>query len=453
MLKRGAKRTGIAVLATVVTGCCAVTAEVAGADGHAAPAGTDAVPVVAVGAERKQRMTYGMDFERLWYWGGLKPEAKRKLARLALVECPVAYVRVAINGAAEIEEGKIDWGAYAKILDCMRTLRAARPDIEFFASPRPFHEAVKGSPYTCYPLWITRYEKHPTKDKMKFKEFLPEKAAGYLARYVKFMKSQGFTITYIDSKNECRNMRPAALAKMARLMKEQLGDDMPIVIAPSSYDYGQAAAWLREAIDGGCADFFGIVSSHNTKTRGSREDLVALARSLGLSVWNTELHSFTGPDENAAAKTKMLFDHIRSGFSGANDWLSLGNEKKTHKMFRNIKGDVVAMRIYYIFKKVVNVSCGGNYLHTEAPPGLASTVAFIKDRRLSVFLLNTDKERPVRLRVALDGHTPAKKTAQLTSWGPADPREGGETTLRVAGTSIACTVPADTLQCIVCEVK
>ena len=316
--------------------------------------------------EKKQQMTYGMDFERLWYWDSLEKTEKIKLMDVAFKKCRVDYARVAISGGAEIKEGDIKWEAYDKILDCMAHIKQARPDIKFFASPQPFHVSVKGSPYTCYPLWITPAVAAGKKGKKRAKGFFPDKAADYLVRYLKFITSKGYKITYIDTKNECcRNLRPAPIAKMVRRMKEQLKDDMPIVIAPSSYDYRCGAKWLQDAIDAKDTDFFQIAASHNTKMRGSMEEFAALAATIGKTSWNTELHFFKGPDELACAHTAVLWQHVRAGFSGINDWLSLGNEKKTHKMFRSVEGKLVIMRIYYIFKKLVNTSGGGNYLHSE----------------------------------------------------------------------------------------
>ena len=88
--------------------------------------------VVTVQQDAGQQMTYGMDFERLWSWSSLKE--KGRLARLAVRDCKVDYVRVAINGGAELEEGVLNWSAYDRILDCMRTLKAANPDIRFFSA-------------------------------------------------------------------------------------------------------------------------------------------------------------------------------------------------------------------------------------------------------------------------------------------------------------------------------
>ena len=90
--------------------------------------------VLTVSKQPRQQMAYGMDFERLWSWKGLNE--KQKLAEVAVRDCRVDYVRVAINGAAELKEGTFDAAAYDEILDVMTRCKAARADVKFFASPR-----------------------------------------------------------------------------------------------------------------------------------------------------------------------------------------------------------------------------------------------------------------------------------------------------------------------------
>ncbi|QNN20849.1 hypothetical protein HED60_00715 [Planctomycetales bacterium ZRK34] len=418
---------------------------------------------IVVSGDAQQTMTYGMDFERLWYWN-LKPEQADKLARLAVSECQVDYVRVGIDGGAEFEEGQFDWSVYDKQLDCMTRLQAANPKLKFFASPRPFHEAIhdrydknsvqaKNSPYTCFPLWIGVFE-NPYSDKRKFQQFKWDKAADYLVRQIQFFNRKGFPIAYVDVKNENDVYYFAPeLKQMVLRMRQQLGDQMPKVIAPSSYSWRNGVKWMEQAIKTGNADFFDIAASHNTRNQGSPEEFVSLARSLNRPVWNTELHSFHGPDDEAVANTQILWQHIRAGFSGINDWLSLGNRKKTHKMFRNVRGEVEVMRTYYIFKQLVNTSGGGRYLPTNIPDNLTTTAAFIKGDLLTVWVLNSSPKDVKDMTVRLPGRRLTEATIQVMHWGPDNRREGVPShTKMTAADSFTIDALANSLYCFTVHV-
>ena len=415
--------------------------------------------VLTVSKQPRQQMAYGMDFERLWSWKGLNE--KQKLAEVAVRDCRVDYVRVAINGAAELKEGTFDAAAYDEILDVMTRCQAARADIKFFASPRPIHEAVDGAPYTCFPLWISVHvlKPHAKTGVMKWRHvgFEPDKAADYLVRYIRFMNSKGFTISYLDLKNEaCTRIRPAGAAAMAARIREQLGGETPRLIAPSSFDYIVGGAWVKEAREGPGVDFFDILSTHNTRPdSGPLDEFVALGAKLGKPVWNTELHGWRGNDEAAVANTAVLFHQIRSGVGALNDWLSLGNEKKDYKMFRTMDdGSLEVMRIYYIFKQLVNTSSGGRYVPTSVPDGLTSSAAFLRGDLMTVWLLN-GADRPVpAVKVDLGPRTIADGAVKTVRWGPDNGREGtiGEAT-PITKNALVADVAAQTLLCFEFKVK
>jgi uncharacterized protein YbcV (DUF1398 family) len=407
------------------------------------PAGAHGELTVTVGKEPRQKMTYGMDFERLWSWNGVSN--KVRLAELALKECKVDYVRVAVTAAGEREEGKFTPEGYAQILDCMRTLKAARPDIQFFAIPQPIHVVVPGAPYTCFPLWISEHT-----PENKFVKFNPEKAAGYMVNYLRFIKEQGFKITFMDVKNECcKEIRPADAAIMVAKMREALGDEMPQMIAPSSFNYKAGTAWLREAKAGPGTDFFQIAATHNSNEKGSLEEFVKTAAECGKVAWNTELHNFKGPDVLAVSNSVILLSQIRAGVAGISEWLSLGNEKKEHKMFRAMdNGSLEVMRVYHIFKQLVNTSGGGHYLQTTVPEGLASSVAFLKDDRMTVWLLNNSHVPVAGVKVSLEGRKVVEGTATKLWWDADNGREGSRTeVVPVSPDSFVADVGAQTLVC------
>lgn len=476
---------------------------------------------VKVDTNPQQEMTFGMDFERLWSWN-LSPEEAKKLAEQSVKDCKVDYVRVAIDGAAEFEEGKTNWDYYNKQLEMMNAMKEANPNIKFFASPRPIHEAVKAVmgkkappreiiPFSCFPLWIGEFN-HPFEKKgRKMVAFHWDKAADFMVRQIKFLQDKGFNIAYMDIKNENdRYYFPAELSKMTDSIRKQMGDKMPKVIGPSSYDRGGCVDWLNKAIEINRTDFFDIISSHNTKETNTYQELTDMAKKLNKPLWNTELHAFQGPDAEAAMRTQVLWKHIRAGFGGLNDWLSLGNAKKQHKMFRNVEGKIETMRTYYIFKQLVNNANGGNYHETNIPTEINMTAAFVKGDTLTVWIQNTNTVPPPapkakksqttgkkskkkndaptetvpfspdaeegehsvskvedikvlkvakdlkNVEISFEGWQSATDEIEVMYWGPSNPREGTSEKIKISEGASSFVMPelkADTLYCFTIKIK
>lgn len=372
--------------------------------------------VVSVQYNKQQKMdSYGMDFERLWHWNDLSDQGSVDCANLALMNGKINHVRVAINCKGELEEGQFDPKAYKKILEVMRHMKAANPNIKFFASPRPLKEGNRGAPWTCYPLWVTKF--NITNTSTNFVKLVPQKAADYLENYLNFMNSEGFTISYLDIKNECKFIKPGPCAEVVDILKQRLGSKMPTIIGGSDWSYANAKDWWQEAKSEGVQNRFDIISSHNTGSGGSPQELVNAMKGLNKPFWNTELHEWVGPDDVAVENTIHLFDIIRAGFSGMNEWLSLGSEGKEHKTLRAVDGNVVPMRNYYIYKKLVTTSAGGNYLSVNVPSGLTSTMAFIKGNTMTVWALNSSGSDLNNVTFKIDGRN-IDGQIERTWWGP-----------------------------------
>lgn len=402
----------------------------------------DQAPTIVVSEAPRQEMIYGMDFERMWYWDELKE--KERLVKLAVQDCRVQYVRVGISCGAEIEEGQLDWSTYDTALTSMRMMKAASPNIRFFASPQPLKASVKNAPWTCFPTWITTHD-----DKGRIVGFNSEKAADYMVRHVRFLREQGLDIAWLDTKNECQKIRPQDIAPMARRIREQMGNQTPLLIAPSSHNYKDGVKWLQEAVRIGETDFFDIAACHNTRQKGTPERFVELVRPFDVPVWNTELHKFWGPDDVAALTSTQIWSVVRAGFSGMNQWCSLGNEKKTHKMFRTMNdGSLEVMRTYYIYKQLVNTSGGGHYLESTIPDGLTTTAAFLKGDALTVWALNATDVPVDSAVIRLAGHTIQGQEIAVTFWGPDNRREGTTGSIpRTAATHFTHPLAARSLYC------
>jgi O-glycosyl hydrolase len=423
---------------------------------------------ITISDEKKQEMIFGLDFERLWHYGKISKnlEMRTQLAELAVKDLEVSYIRVAIDGLVELKGG--DWSVYDRQLQLMGALRDANPKIRFFASPRPFHEAIRAhygkdskesvnAPFTCYPLNIGVFENPFEPEKRKFIGLKPDLAADYLIRHIKFLRGKGFDIAYLDAQNEnTRFYRPKEISEMIRLMREKMGKEIPQVIAPSGWSMDQSADWVEEAVGLGKADLFDILSSHDTggKLEGALR-MGELARDHNKLLWNTEAHrGFNGPDASAAVNTKDLWFQVRAGFGGFNQWLSLGSAKKDNKMFINTGQGIEVMRSYHIFKHLVNTAGGGHYLDSTTPPGLASTAAFVKKEKLTLWILN-DSDTPVE-KVLIDtgSHHLQRQPVEVRSWGAEDKREGSVQRVEVRSPSpLSYDIQPQTLYCFTFAVQ
>jgi len=64
---------------------------------------------LVVGDDRQQKMRFGMDYERLWFWtGGLNASERDDIAKWSAIDTRIDYIRVAINCGYESVEGQFD---------------------------------------------------------------------------------------------------------------------------------------------------------------------------------------------------------------------------------------------------------------------------------------------------------------------------------------------------------
>jgi len=364
---------------------------------------------LVISKTKEQKMRYGMDYERLWYWSGnLNAEERAMVAKWSVVDTKIDYIRVAINSEYELEEGKLNPEAYTKrILPMMKSMQKANPKIKFFASPRPLNEikSLKKEQWQPYPRWITGASKHKSDFKFDWK-----KCAEYLERYLIFMKKNGFEISFLDITNEWqgtsgRNGRLTGehAANISNYLKKKLSPkEMPLIIAPSSWNYG----W---------------------KSTGKQNEVTSFY---------------------------YMLESIRAGFSGINGWLAIGTKNQGHAYIMNPNGKPKRGVKYFIFKKLSTTSNYGHNLKiSKEPTGLSHTAALIKDDLMSVWAVNqSDKE--VTLKITPKGYRITDRTIIETRWTKPDEAEGHETKISAKSTSyVSVTIPANSVCCYELKVR
>lgn len=429
---------------------------------------TVAGPTIEVSDTKKQFIRLGIDAERLWHWHS---EIKDQLAQVAVGEMKSNFVRVAIDCAYEREKGLKDEKAYDQILEMMTAMRKASPDILFFGSPRPVHEAYSAEekvkvwghrenvPFSPYPRWIQEWESKGTR-KMKDGKIVPRWQKGkldipalvqYLADYLNFMQSKGFDIAFLDVTNEQTLISPATNKYVYDHLPSKLnpGVKMPALIIPSSWNIEGATNWLK-SVDESKGEHlaFTIAATHNTGKGGTCEEFIAEANRLKKEAWNTELHAWTGTVlENEIRNSDIFWQHMRAGFTGIDTWLFYGHLKgRDHAMINTDGKTIVKTGKYEIFKQIVNNANGGNYLDISLPDPDVETAAFIKDNVLSIWVLNKKETKLANTTFRLKNRMLTGKTIEVTKWHKDLPKPGQRSKIKAAvSTSYTHGIDANSL--------
>ena len=432
-----------------------------------------------VGNTEKQMIRYGMDYERLWFWYGSNSN-KRQVAQWSMVDCDLDYIRVAMNSDFELERGTYNLRAYTnKIIPMMEEMKAAKPDIKFFASPRPLNEAVSNARWQPYPLWVTGAPSY-TSGNFDFDDI---KCAEYLLRYLRLMKSYGFKISYMDLSNEWQSngsggrMTQSDARDIVEYMKAYVQDrpdpdpsdsqdpdlvlptlvpdDLPLFIAPSSWEFSQGTSWIRNLNSNRKRNAIDIASSHNTNRdsgSGSEQEFADQVRdTLGddAEIWQTELHGWKSTsNEDEVTSSHFFFDAIRAGFTGINGWLAIGTPNQGHSYILNGGGKVTRNVKYFIFRKATTTSNYGHALDVNLPSQLKTTAALIRGDLLTVWAVN-DSSSDVPVRVDLGDFTNPSGQVISTRWSESIDVEGiANTITNTPGSSqFEATVAANSVHC------
>ncbi|WP_411847053.1 carbohydrate-binding protein [Roseibacillus persicicus] len=436
---------------------------------------------LTVGSTLQQKMRYGMDYERLWYWSSNLDGAERdEIARWTAVDADVDFVRVAVNGGYERDfKGDYDLSAYtSKIIPLMQEMKQANPDIKFFASPRPLNESYPSKKWEGedvrwqpYPFWICGA---PTPISGSF-DFDWQECAEYLVRYLLLMKSYGFQISFLDITNEWQSNVGGGRVTQDDMdhIHEYLNvtyfqdpwtysevdssillepEDIPEIVAPSSWNYLQGTSWINN-LDSGDREAISIAASHNTDRDGDAQSFADAVRSrLGseTEIWNTEVHGWKSTSsENETTSFYYYLEAIRAGFGGINGWLAIGTTNQGHSYILSPGGSATRNVKYYIYRKLSSTSNYGHALDilSEPEPGVLNAplgsnddaisrnvAAFIKGNLMTVWVIN-ENQVPVSLDISPDGRTIAETSVRRTRWTDPSQVEGFVTFEPVVGGS------------------
>ncbi|MGJ8653865.1 MAG: carbohydrate-binding protein [Opitutaceae bacterium] len=442
---------------------------------------------LTIGNTEQQKMRYGMDYERLWYWtSSLNSSERNDVARWSVVDADVDFVRVAMNSGYELTENSFDLSKYTnKIIPVMQEMQEANPNIKFFASPRPLNEAVSGATWQPYPLWVTGATTYTSGDY----DFDYLKCSEYIVKYLILMKSYGFKISFIDITNEWQsNVAGGRVTQddmdniheylhvtyMAAPWEHPSGlyagitltaDDIPEIIAPSSWSLEQGTTWINN-LDAGDKEAISIAASHNTDRAGSAQlfaDAAKAALGNNVEIWNTETHGWKSTSStNETTSFYYYLEAIRAGFGGINGWLAIGTTNQGHAYILNPSGTPTRNVKYHIFQKLSSTSNYGHALDIIEEPGLdvlnaplgandddipRNVAAFIKGNLMTVWVIN-ENTTTVPLVIAPSGYTIATSTVRRTRWTDPSNVEGFETLIPItSNTSFTTDIPGESVCC------
>ena len=389
------------------------------------PAGID----LNVGNAKKQKMRYGLDYERLWYWSGSTAN-KNTVARWSMVDCDVDYIRVAMNAEYELTEGTYNLTAYTdKIIPMMQAMKAAKPDIKFFATPRPLNESsgYSNAAWQPYPYWITGDPGNGSSFSFNW-----QKCAEYLVRYINLMKSYGFKISFMDLTNEWNYVDSGDYRDIKAYMVANLAaEDIPLLRGTLSLELHPRRK-LAERRHHFLAQ--GRRGDRRPATTPIRPEPPRISHNRaasilpGKEIWNTEVHgwkSTSGADE--ALSAAYMFECIRAGFSGLNGWLAIGTPNQGHSYILNENSTVTRNVKYFIFRKLSSTSNYGNALDINQPAEFSvgigsdqadaatSTAALIRGNLMTVWVMNHSVNSwPIRIKPT--GRTLSESTVKRTRW-------------------------------------
>lgn len=432
------------------------------------PVGVDLI----VGNTPQQKMRYGMDYERLWFWtGGLNAAERDDIAKWSAIDTRIDYIRVAMNSAYELEEGVFNLSAYTnKIIPMMQEMKDANPDLKFFASPRPLNEAYpdkrwngQNVTWQPYPIWVTGATTPISGDY----DFNDIKCGEYIERYLLLMDDYGFKISFLDLSNEWQsNVGGGRITQSdARDVVEYLRNstalanrniEMPKFVGPSSWNYSQGGSWISNLNTAAKRAAIDIASGHNTDRTGSAQGFADEVHALmdehpdwNPEIWNTEVHGWKSTSsENETTSFYYMLEKIRAGFSGLNGWLAIGTTGQGHAYILNPSGTPTRNVKYFIFKKLSETSNYGHALDIISEPSqLSHTAALIRGNLMTVWVINQGTSS-VPLIVTPAGRTISESNVRRTRWTDPSNVEGFVTHEPVlSNASFWSSIPPESVCC------
>ncbi len=388
---------------------------------------------LVISNQPQQLIRLGID-GTLNYW---QPNLANTLAQFAVQNLQVKYMRVSIPDACELTNGIYNPSAFDETLGEMTAMLAANPSLKFFGSPGTLSDAYSPAdvanlwggdvPFCCFPPWIQIWAANGTNSdgtvKWVFQSINDANLTQYLANFVNFMSTNGFTISYLDFKNEDNYLQPSDLTYLSSHLNALLnpGVPRPLLVAPSGWSEDNSASFISAADP----TTYDIASTHNTGGVEDPATFVATVQAANQGypakeIWNTELHNWVGTDMGSeVTNSTYLWDHLIAGFTGIDTWSFFGPyADKGHTMLLCNSSTVRTDCKYEIFKQLVNNANGGNYVGVCAGSlsNVLETAAFTNNGIQTVWVLNLTASPLTNVVFQFTGQNLTGRNVTVSSW-------------------------------------
>ncbi len=370
------------------------------------------------------------------------------------VDLPFNVCRVSYDKKQEMNRGKKNFGFYDKAIKSMQMIKAASPDIEFWATMKSDYSGYNKS--NNLPEWIC--------DDRPNTFFYEKRYAVFLADYLELMEKSGVGITYLSTAKEWTQTVTAERAKkiITALNKEceKRGIKQPKYIDAATWSTAQGERYVKDIRELGMKDMYYGTATHNYNNDGKYEysRFVNMSKMLGLLPFADE-SSFGSGGRNSGNDPETLSSPIRAyrdkcefykaGMVGEVmfEIYSRGSDPESRALYIPSKGTKMGypLRIYYIAKQHVNSIAGGKFYTPYDYSELTNnksvyTMSFTSDDELYICVLNDSKAALKDLRLVVEGGVQCGDQAVHTFFDQEQPREG--TTRSVEVKSGVVTVDA-----------
>ncbi len=316
-------------------------------------------------------------------------------ARGLYVDVDANFLRVPFFPQAHAENGDVDESQYDIELAAMRSVVAARPDVEIYAS-------VKLNGANTFPAWVSQATANwPLQNGNIFGNTVlrpnPEHYSTMVADYLQYLKDEGIKIHFLGLNNETEGAVPANRYVATYDLLESKLDAAGFVgeyrdfeyVGPDSFGIPTAERFIDDLADLGRLDTIDYVASHYYPQHGSgnESDWLDLSNlSGGKPLWHTEFHM---PGNTAAINElsqtvrdalSVVFASFRNGVDSY-IWWDSGNS--LNQVRDVIKRDVMTTTL-----GATPVFTSPAYQGKGDPDGLPLYQAFVEDSKVTMWIVN-----------------------------------------------------------------
>lgn len=233
---------------------------------------------------------------------------------------PLTIVRVPIRSDIKgvDTEGHLNELAYERVVQAIRNVRLANPQVQIMASRKTVTDCAAYSDTRCLDFAPAL----KVNDQVS-----PARYGRLVAEYLKFMRRIGLRVSYLSIDNELTNnegdLTPSRFASVLGAVRLNYPYTMPVILGNDGITGD--GPWLKNA-----PPSVQIASAHSNSKWFPRHssaihEFATVAKQRGNRLWNTEMHWNGDPEgigayARAASTAFTFFDHTDVGYSGFMWW-------------------------------------------------------------------------------------------------------------------------------------